>query len=98
MMLSRIVVVGTVLWAWPVLAEDRSGDLPWKVNTPIVSVKKELYAKHARPGAAALASDGYVGPKLERLEYRSFEVVSDAPEGGGLRFSSDNGRTWVGFK
>ncbi len=97
-MLGRIIIVWTVLWTWPVMAEDRPGDLPWKVNTPIVSIKKELYAKHPRPGAAALASDGYVGPKLERLEYRGLEVVDDAPESNRFRFSSDNGRTWVDFK
>jgi hypothetical protein len=97
-MLSRKMIVWSVLWAWPALAEDRPTDLPWKVNTPIVTVRKELYLKHPRPGAAALASDGYVGPKLERLEYQGLEVVDDAPESSHFRFSTDNGRSWVDFK
>ncbi len=94
-MFLRVIIACTLLEAWPVLAADQPKDLPWKVNPPIVTVKKELFAKHPRPGAAALASDGYVGPKLERLEYHGLEIIDDAPEDNGFRFSSDNGRSWV---
>src|SRR2546430_12745538 len=50
---------------------------PWKENPPIVAVKKELYRKSPRPGAAALAAVWYVGPRLERLEWRGVEVLDD---------------------
>jgi len=86
------------MWAWPASAGDRPEALPWKVNTPIVSVKKELYRKHPRPGASAGASDGYIGPKLERLAYQAQEIQDDVTEGVTARFSSDNGRTWTEFK
>jgi hypothetical protein len=84
----------TTLGTWPALAED----LPWKVNPPIATVSKQLYFRHPRPGAAALASEAYVGPGLERLEYRGLETVDDAPENSRFRFSRDNGRTWVDFE
>jgi hypothetical protein len=93
----NVVIFGILFWAWSLLAED-SETLPWKTNKPIVTVKRELYGKWTRPKAAALASEQYVGPNLERLEYRGVEIIDDAPEGHKWRFSNDNGRTWVDFK
>src|SRR5437773_1305129 len=92
--IGRISMAWIGLCAGAVLASDEPTNLPWKVNTPIVTVKKELYLKHPRPKAAALVSQNYVGPKLERLEYRGIEAVDDAPEESRFRFSNDNGRTW----
>lgn len=96
-MLTRIMILWIVLCTGPILAEVPQQSVPWKTNTPIVSVKKELYLKHPKPGAAALASDGYVGPKLERLEFQGMEIIDDVTESGKGRFSDDNGRTWVDF-
>lgn len=68
--------------------------MPWRVNKPIVSVRKELYRKHPRPQAAARASRNYVGPNLELREVQSLEILDDVGEDFSARWSTDNGRTW----
>ena len=73
-------------------------ELPWQVNRPIVAVKKELYRKHPRPGAAAWVNMGYVGPKLELLEMDSVMSQSDTLSDRRWRFSTDNGKTWSDFQ
>ncbi len=70
---------------------------PWKLNFPIAHVKKELYATHPRPGAAALVSVYRTGPKLERMEVRAIESRDDVPDEPRARFSSDDGWTWSEF-
>ena len=72
--------------------------MPWEVNKPIISVKKELYKKHPRPGAAALVSVSYVGSKLERMEVHALEIRDDVPSEPMRRYSTDNGRTWSEFE
>lgn len=79
------------------LGDEKPGELPWKINAPIGTVKKELYCAHPRPGAAALVCMEYVGPKLERMETRSLEMRSDVHVQRSKRFSTDNGRTWSDF-
>ena len=69
--------------------------LPWKVNTPIVSVRKEVYKKCPRPRAAALVNVAYVGPNLARREVHSLELRDDVHSSRGWRLSRDNGRTWT---
>src|SRR5436190_10268621 len=96
--LRSILVTWILLCVWQARAEQPPEDLPWKVNKPIVTVKKELFAKHPRPLAAALASEHYVGPKLERLQYQGLEIADDVPANHRWRFSSDNGRTWAAFE
>src|SRR5262245_36265754 len=96
--IGKIVSIWNLLMSFRNEADQAPEILPWKVNKPIVSVKKELYAKHPRPGAAALASIQYVGPNLEQVEYQGLEVVSDAAENHKWRFSHDNGRTWEPFQ
>lgn len=76
------------------LAADKPADLPWKVNAPIAGVKKELYKKHPRPGAGALVSVRYVGPKLDRLETHAVEFRDDVHNERFTKFSSDNGKMW----
>jgi hypothetical protein len=71
---------------------------PWKTNTPVVQIKKELYKQHPKPGAAALTSVFYVGPKLERMEIHASEIRDDVPSDPMRRFSKDNGRTWSPFE
>ena len=46
-------------------------DLPWQVNTPIVTVQKSLYLEHPRAGAGAWVDMSYVGPGMELLETQS---------------------------
>jgi len=80
------------------LADEAPVDLPWKTNAPIVQIKKELYKKHPQPGAAALVSVFYTGPKLERMEIHALEIRDDVPSEPRRRFSKDNGRTWSAFE
>src|SRR5262249_45805294 len=71
---------------------------PWQTNAPIVTVKKELYRKSPRPGAAALAAVFYVGPKLERMEWQGVEGTGGVHDQQRARWSDDNGRTWSPFR
>jgi hypothetical protein len=68
--------------------------LPWQINPPIVSVRKELYKRHAKPRAAALVSVAYVGPGLQRREWQAVEIQDDVADDQKARWSMDNGRTW----
>ena len=70
---------------------------PWETNLPMVHVKEELYAKHPKPGAAALVSVFQTGPKLERMEVHALEIRDDVPSEPKARHSTDNGRTWSDF-
>ncbi|MBM3235430.1 exo-alpha-sialidase [Candidatus Poribacteria bacterium] len=72
--------------------------MPWQVNKPIVSVKKELYKQHPKLGAAAMVSVFYVGPNLERMEIHALEIRDDVPSEPMRRYSTDNGRTWSQFE
>jgi hypothetical protein len=67
------------------------------VNTPIVSVKKELYRKHPEARVAAWAAVQYIGPRLEVREVQGIERRSDVEEKIRVRWSEDNGRTWSEF-
>jgi hypothetical protein len=71
--------------------------MPWKVNTPMITVTKELYLAHPRPNAGALAGRTYVGPGLEMLERQGVEARDDVHTERRMRFSADNGRTWSDF-
>ncbi len=75
-------------------AQDAPEVPPWKVNVPIVAVKKELYQKHAKARAAALVAVQYVGPKLEMRQWQAIEVNDDVHDKQVARWSRDNGRTW----
>jgi hypothetical protein len=90
-----------VLLTWllvPLCAQaEGQEEPPWKVNSPLVTVKKELYQKHPRPRAAALVTVQYVGPRLERREWRGTEVLDDVHDNQAARWSPDNGRTWSPF-
>jgi BNR repeat-like domain len=77
-----------------VAAEGQSETPPWQANTPIVTVKKELYKVHPRPRTAALVSVASVGPGLELQEAHAFETQSDVGDDITARWSLDNGRTW----
>jgi len=79
------------------VGEDRLGESPWKVNPPIVTVKKQLYKKHANLREAANVSVQYVGPRLELREVHSVESRSDVADEIRARWSSDDGRTWSAF-
>lgn len=67
---------------------------PWLRNRPIVEVRKEVFQRHARPGAAAVVGQLYVGPGLERMEIRAEEAKVDIHTDLMQRWSLDNGRTW----
>jgi len=85
------LICGLVLGAQP-------GDLPpWKVNPPIVVVKKELYKKHPQPLTAAAVRVEYVGPRLELREWQAIETEDDVYDRNQSRWSLDNGRTWSDF-
>jgi len=70
---------------------------PWQTNSPIVTVRRELYQRHPNPRTAVLVAVSYVGPKLELLEWRSTETKDDVWDDNIIRWSHDNGRTWSGF-
>lgn len=67
---------------------------PWDTNRPIASLSVERYREHPRPRSAALASMTYVGPGLQRREWRAVESRDDVAEHQQARWSEDNGRTW----
>lgn len=82
--------------------------LPWKTNTPIATVTKELYVPGAPKGTATYLSMRYTGAGLEREELRWRQAEETSPEArakgveGRLydyqsRRSPDNGRTWSPF-
>ncbi len=71
---------------------------PRDENPPLVAVRKEVYRKSPRPGAAALAAMVYVGPRLERMEWRGVEVLDDVHDEQVARWSPDNGLTWSPFR
>jgi hypothetical protein len=97
-MTIKPAALSVILLAGPVLAAQSPDALPWKVNKPIVSVKKELFAKHPGEKTAAMGSVFYAGPNLERMETRQDEGVSDQTVNLRVRFSTDNGRTWSSFQ
>jgi len=78
----------------PVGRAPVEGPPPWQVNQPIVTVRKELFREHPRPGAAAIVGVSYVGPALERREVRAVEFRDDVHSERSERWSLDNGRTW----
>jgi hypothetical protein len=88
--------IGVLLTAVGAFAAD--GVFPWEVNSPIVEVKKELYAAHPREGAAAIVGVRYVGPGLERVEVQGVEFRNDVLSERVRRISMDNGRTWSDFE
>src|SRR2546426_10463161 len=92
---AAVLTIAIFLWRSSLVAEDAP---PWRPHRPIVLVRKELYRERPRPGAAALVSQSYVGPGLERLETQALEVRDDVPSEGRQRRSSDNGRTWSAFE
>lgn len=67
---------------------------PWETNRPLATVEKTLHAQHPRPKAAAMAALHYVGPHLERREWRAVESRDDVADDQTARWSTDNGRTW----
>jgi hypothetical protein len=91
-----VLLTAILLSAFPLFA-DEEGKLPWQVNPPIATVKKELYKKHPRPRTAALVSVAAVGSKLELREVHSFETQDDVHDDITARWSTDNGRTWSEF-
>lgn len=69
--------------------------MPWKVNEPIATVKKQLNLKHPRPRVGATFSIQYVGPKLELMATESVEIRDDVASEVRRRYSFDNGKTWT---
>ncbi|MFO1458598.1 MAG: hypothetical protein U1G08_04250 [Verrucomicrobiota bacterium] len=67
---------------------------PWDTNRPIATVSAERYRQHPRPRSAALGSMTYVGPGLQRREWRAVQSRDDVAEIQEARWSGDNGRTW----
>ena len=72
-------------------------DMPWQVNTPIVSVQKSLYVAHPAAGEAPWIDMSYVGPNLELLETRGILTSSGDLSDQQWRLSNDNGKTWSAF-
>ena len=67
---------------------------PQVVNTPIVTVVKEVYMRRPRPGIGISVSPRYVGPNREREEIAFDGLKDDTPVGVRRRRSTDNGKTW----
>jgi len=77
---------------------------PWDVNTPIVSVDRQLYwnyytdyDKTPPKNYAPWIGQTYVGPGLQREETKSWMGESDTPFDDQHRFSWDNGQTWTSW-
>ena len=96
---------GMVLPDSGMLADAKIGDahanptvaywMPWRVNRPLVTVKKEVYIKQPRRNAATVAVRSYVGPQRQMREIQGVEARDDVHTGRSIRFSEDNGRTWT---
>ncbi len=95
MVLSLLIITGVAMASLATAQEPES--LPWKVNRPLVLVRKEVYRPNERPGAAMMVSVQYVGPKLQRREVHAHEIASDVGGDIRARWSADNGRTWSVF-
>jgi hypothetical protein len=67
---------------------------PWETNTPLATIQKSLHSAHPTPKAAAMAAMHYVGPSLERREWKAIETRDDVADQQAARWSTDNGRTW----
>jgi hypothetical protein len=87
---------------------EAATELPWKTNTPIATVKKQLYLPHAKRATCTYVRVGYIGSGLERAEHYLLHVeeTSAAARAKGIegrftenkvRRSTDNGRTWSAF-
>jgi hypothetical protein len=70
---------------------------PWQTSLPLAYVKKEIYAKHPKPGAAALVSRFSTGTNQEQMEIRALEIRDDVPSDAAARHSTNWGRTWSEF-
>ena len=66
-------------------------------NRPIVVVRKQLLREHPSPRVAAIESQAYVGPHLQRREFTALQRESDVFLAIRARWSDDNGRTWTDF-
>lgn len=93
----RSNVAGAIILALATSTWAEEPKAPWQVNSPIVTLRKELYKKHQQPRAAALASVVAVGPDLQLRETQSVERQSDVGDDIRARWSTDNGRTWSEF-
>ncbi|MEX0643072.1 MAG: sialidase family protein [Pirellulales bacterium] len=71
---------------------------PWETNTPLVHVRKELYATQPQIGAGAVALQYKAGPELQRIEFTSNEFIDDQRSENRFRLSNDNGRTWSDYQ
>ncbi|MEO2049498.1 MAG: sialidase family protein [Pirellulales bacterium] len=79
------------------LATANATDLPWKVNQPIVTVKKSRYTPLPLGGNPAWVNMAYVGSNLELLQTVSVPR-GDEQNDTRWRRSIDNGQTWSEFK
>lgn len=96
---------GRVLANSGMLADTKTADasvnptvsywMPWRVNQPLVTVKKEIYIKQPRPHAAAIVQRNYAGPQRQMREIRGVEARDDVHTGRTLLSSDDNGLTWT---
>ena len=62
----RAACVAAIAVAASVCHPEEHDPMPWKTNTPIVEVRKDLYEKPPRPQAAACGTVRYVRPAGER--------------------------------
>ena len=96
---------GRVLPNSGMLSDTKPGDasvnptvsywMPWRVNQPLVTVKKEIYIKQPRPYAAAIVQRNYAGPKRQMREIQGVEARDDVHTGRSILSSDDNGLTWT---
>jgi hypothetical protein len=96
---GALVVYGHPAERWAPGVEERVAAAVHRAAARVrgVSVRKDLYLKHPRPGAAALAAIVATGPGDERMEVQGVEARDDVPSERRVRFSSDGGRTWSDF-
>ncbi|MBN2562095.1 MAG: exo-alpha-sialidase [Phycisphaerae bacterium] len=95
--IHRAAIVLSMLLGLPARGEHPA-TMPWAVNRPIVSVRKELIEKHPKPQTAPCIGEAYVGPDLRLWQRRAYQSLSDNWHRVEQRFSDDNGRTWSPYE
>lgn len=64
----------------------------------IADVDREIYFPWTEENGTPVLFTHYLGPGLKREEVLRYEVSSDWYEGGMVRTSQDNGKTWTDWK
>ena len=67
---QRRLIYGVILVAlvWLEIVPAAGGQMPWDINTPIVSVEKTLFRQHPANGVSIWTKQWATGPGSYRIE------------------------------